>query len=102
MHRALGGTGRSRHDEEKNKPYTVEVTVLPENKEGGQVPKNLAAGLVSEWLADAFSQAERGAPVGAHVLPAVSIEHRYLIVDLHPENRPTVLPHSTSRRSLAE
>lgn len=99
MHRALGGQGRSRHNEESNKPYNIEVTTMPEHKESG-IPKKLLDGLEGEWLADAMSQAERGAPIGSHVLPAVGIMHRWLIVDLRPTERHTVLPHSTSRRPL--
>lgn len=97
-HVALGGSGRARNDEAAQKPYVVEITVMPESKEGDQIPKNLAAGLASEWLRRAFSQAERAAPIGSAVLPAVSIGHRYLIVDLERVNRNNVLPHSTSRR----
>lgn len=97
-HKALGGSGPARNDEASQNPYVVEITVMPESKEGGQIPKELAAGLESEWMRRALSQAERAAPVGSHVLPAVSIEHRYLIVDLARVNRNTVLPHSTSRR----
>ena len=97
-HKALGGSGPARNDEASQKPYVVEITVMPESKEGDQIPKNLAAGLDSEWLRRAFSQAERAAPIGSAVLPAVSISHRYLIVDLERVNRNTVLPHSTRRR----
>lgn len=101
-HKALGGSGRARHDEASQNPYVVEITVMPESKEGGQIPKELAAGLASEWMRRALSQAERAAPVGSHVLPAVSVGSDYLIVDLRRVNRRTVLPHSTSRRPLAQ
>ena len=99
-HQALGGSGRARHDEASQKPYVVEVTVQPEVKSGEQIPRNLLTALESEWLRRAFSQAERAAPIGSHVLPAVSVGSDYLIVDLRRVNRRTVLPHSTSRRPL--
>ena len=101
-HKALGGSGRARHDEASQKPYVVEITVMPEAKAGQQIPKSLSLGLGSEWLRRAFSQAERAAPVGSNVLPAVSVGSDYLIVDLRRVNRLTVAPHSTSRRPLPE
>lgn len=101
-HQALGGKGKARHHEESQKPYVVEVTVMPESKSGSQVPANLKAALNSEWLRHAFSQAERGAPVGSHVLPAVAISSEYLIVDLRRVRRLTVRPHSTGRRPLPQ
>jgi len=81
MHQALGGVGPSPRDEETARPYTISVTVMPESKTGGQVPKSFEAFLATEWFRRALGQAERSRPVGAGVSPAVMIHGRWLLVD---------------------
>jgi hypothetical protein len=83
-HRALGGTSFTPHHEESGRPYTIEVSVLPEVKTGAQIPASWAKFIATDWWRRAYSQSERGAPIGTGVLPAVVLEGRWCIVDLKP------------------
>jgi hypothetical protein len=85
MHRALGGQGFTPSNEESARPYTVEVSVMPESKAGAQIPKSFDSFLSTDWFRRALSQSERSAPFGAGVLPSVVLRGRWLIVDLKPK-----------------
>jgi len=82
MHRALGGQGFTPSNEEAARPYTIEVTVMPESKEGKQVPASWAKFRDSEWFRHALDQSTRAVPVGSGVLPAVVIHGDWAIVDI--------------------
>ena len=81
-HRNLGGLGFTPSNEESGRPYVVEVSILPEVKSGSQVPKSFDTFIKSEWFRHALSQAERSAPYGAGVMPAVVIRGDWCIVDI--------------------
>jgi len=93
MHTNLGGTGKPPQHEESARPYHVsldvlEVTVMPESKEGDQVPAGFSTFIESEWWRRAISQANRARPVGSGgVVPAVVIDGRYIVADLQPDER---------------
>ena len=80
MHKALGGSGPTPSNEEAARPYPV--LVMPESKHGRLVPASFHKFLATEWFRRALNQAERGAPIGSGVKPAVVIDGRWLIVDL--------------------
>lgn len=82
MHQALGGTGWSPTHEEAARPYTIELTVMPESKEGGQIPASWSKFLATEWFRRALEQSERAVPSGTAVIPAVVLNGRWLIADL--------------------
>lgn len=81
-HRALGGTGFTPSNEESGRPYTIEVSVLPEVKTGQQIPASWDRFVTSEWFRRALSQSQRSAPFGTSVLPAVVIRGDWCIVDI--------------------
>lgn len=81
-HRALGGTGFTPSNEESGRPYTIEVSVLPEVKTGQQIPASWDRFAASEWFRRALSQSERSVPFGTGVLPAVVIRGDWCIVDI--------------------
>jgi hypothetical protein len=87
MHKRLGGDGFTPSNEESARPYTVEVTVMPESKTGDQIPKSWDTFVKSEWLRRAFSQSERAVPVGSGALPAVVIRGDFCIVDIRRKTK---------------
>lgn len=88
-HEALGGNGRAPWNEDRAKPYVIEVALMPESKVGSGVPKAFADFLASTWLRHAFAQADRAVPVGSGVSPSLMIDGRWLVVDTRPrEPRP--------------
>ena len=82
MHRRLGGVGFTPHDEESARPYTVEVTVMPESKTGSQVPASFDRFVGTEWFRRALSQSERAIPHGSGALPCVVIRGDWALVDI--------------------
>jgi hypothetical protein len=82
MHKRLGGTGWTPSQEEAARPYTVEVTVLPESKTGGQIPASFDKFIATEWFRRALSQSERAVPVGSGALPAVVIRGDWCLIDI--------------------
>lgn len=82
MHRALGGTGFTPHDEESARPYTVEVTVMPEVKTGLQIPASFDKFVGTEWFRRALEQATRAVPVGSGACPGVVIRGDWVILDI--------------------
>lgn len=83
-HRRLGGEGPTPHDEESARPYIVEVCIMPEAKTGDSIPRSWDRFIEGEWFRRALRQSERAAPVGAGVLPAVSLRGEYVVVDIRP------------------
>jgi hypothetical protein len=79
-HAALGGSGFTPYHEESGLFY--DLTVRPEVKVGAQVPASFHRFVSSEWFRHALSQSERSIPVGIDARPAVSIDGRWLVVDL--------------------
>ena len=82
MHRRLGGEGFTPSHEEAARPYTVEVTVMPESKTGSQVPASFDKFIGTEWFRRALDQSTRAVPVGTGVRPAVVIRGQWVIVDI--------------------
>lgn len=82
MHRALGGQGFTPHNEESARPYTVEVSVMPESKTGGQVPANWDTFIKTQWFRKALDQSTRAVPFGSNVIPSVSIRGDWVILDI--------------------
>jgi hypothetical protein len=82
MHKRLGGTGWTPSQEEAARPYTVEVTVMPESKTGGQIPASFDKFIATEWFRRALSQSERAVPVGSGALPAVVIRGDWCLIDI--------------------
>ena len=82
-HRNLGGTGFTPGNEESGLFY--DVTVRPEVKAGGQVPKGFASFIATDWFRRALSQSERAIPSGVAARPAVSIDGKWLVVDIRPK-----------------
>ena len=87
-HRRLGGQGFTPTNEESGRPYTVEVSILPEVKTGAQIPASWDRFQSSEWFRHALSQSERSAPVGSGVLPAVVIRGDFCVIDIRPRRNP--------------
>jgi len=84
-HRALGGQGFTPHHEESGLFY--DLTVRPEVKVGSQVPTSFHKFISTDWFRRALSQSERGIPVGIDARASVSIDGRWLIVDLKAVKR---------------
>ena len=82
MHKRLGGTGFTPSHEEAARPYTVEVTVMPESKTGSQVPTSFDKFITTEWFRRALDQSTRAVPVGTGVRPAVVIRGQWAVVDI--------------------
>jgi hypothetical protein len=78
--KALGGEGPTPLHEESTPEQ--EIKVRPEVKSGGQVPKSFHAFIATEWFRRAMTQARNGARIGTGVKPSVSIDGRWLIIDL--------------------
>jgi hypothetical protein len=87
MHKRLGGEGFTPTHEEAARPYTIEVTVMPESKTGGQVPANWDRFIATDWFRRALDQSTRATPVGSGVLPAVVIRGDWAIVDIRGHKR---------------
>lgn len=87
MHRRLGGEGWTPTHEEAARPYTIEVTVMPESKTGSQIPATFDRFISTDWFRRALSQSERATPVGTGVLPAVVIRGDWCIVDIRKRGR---------------
>lgn len=81
-HRALGGTGFTPSNEESARPYTVEVTVMPEVKVGAQIPASWDKFVGSAWFEDALSQTRRAVPVGSNALPCVVLRGDWAVIDI--------------------
>jgi len=81
-HKRLGGEGFTPTHEEAARPYTVEVTVMPETKNGKQIPASFDKFIGTDWFRRALDQSARATPVGAGVRPAVSIRGQWVIVDI--------------------
>ncbi len=79
-HKALGGQGFTPFHEESGLFY--DLTVRPEVKAGDQVPANFRTFIGTDWFRRALSQSERSIPDGIDARPAVSIDGRWLVVDL--------------------
>ena len=84
-HKRLGGTSWTPTHEESGRPYTIEVSVLPEVKTGQQIPVSWSKFVSTEWFRRAYEQSERAVPFGTGVVPAVVLEGRWLIADLKPK-----------------
>lgn len=87
MHKRLGGEGFTPTHEEAARPYTIEVTVMPESKTGAQIPQSFRRFIESDWFRRALDQSTRATPVGAGVLPAVVIRGDWAIVDIRGRTR---------------
>lgn len=81
-HRALDGQGFTPSNEESARPYTVEVTVMPEVKAGAQIPANFDRFISSDWFRHALSQSTRAVPVGSGARPCVVIRGDWAVVDI--------------------
>jgi hypothetical protein len=79
-HRALRGQGFTPYHEESGLFY--DLTVRPEVKAGSQVPATFRRFLETDWFRRALSQSERAIPEGVDARPCVSIDGRWLVVDL--------------------
>lgn len=80
-HQALGGQGFSPNHEESGLFY--DLTVRPEVKHGyPKDTKKFREFLGTEWFRRALSQSSRSIPVGIDARACVSIDGRWLIVDL--------------------
>lgn len=86
-HAKLGGRGRAPTNEASARPYVAEIAVMPESKTGDQLPASWRKFIASDWFRHAIAQADRAVPVGSGVVPAVSIDNRYLVVDLGEQKR---------------
>lgn len=84
-HRVLGGQGFTPYHEESGLFY--DLTVRPEVKTGKQVPASFAKFVTTDWFRRALSQSERAIPVGIDARPAVSIDGKWLVVDLKPKGK---------------
>jgi hypothetical protein len=79
-HRALDGQGFTPYNEESGVFY--DLTVRPEVKAGAQIPASFRSFVSSEWFRHALSQSSRAIPEGVDARPCVSLDGRYLVVDL--------------------
>jgi hypothetical protein len=79
-HRALDGQGFTPFHEESGLFY--DLTVRPEVKAGAQIPASFRSFVSSEWFRHALSQSSRSIPEGVDARPCVSLDGRWLIVDL--------------------
>lgn len=79
-HAALGGQGFTPYHEESGLFY--DLTVRPEVKAGEQVPTSFRKFVATDWFRRALSQSERSIPVGINARACVSIDGRWLVVDL--------------------
>jgi hypothetical protein len=79
-HQALDGSGFTPYHEESGLFY--DLTVRPEVKAGAQIPATFRKFLLTDWFRRALSQSERAIPAGVDARPAVSIDGRWLVVDL--------------------
>jgi hypothetical protein len=84
-HTELIGSGFTPYHEESGR--FADITVRPEVKAGKQVPKAFHAFLATDWFRRALSQSERAIPEGVDARPAVSIDGRWLVVDIRPKKR---------------
>jgi hypothetical protein len=84
-HAALGGQGFTPYHEESGRFY--DLTVRPEVKAGDQVPATFHRFIGTDWFRRALSQSERAIPVGIDARPCVSIDGRWLVVDLKTKVR---------------
>lgn len=87
MHQRLGGKGWTPTHEEAARPYTIEVSVMPESKGGNQIPASFDRFISSEWFRHALSQSERAVPVGTGVLPCVVIRGDWAVVDIRRKGK---------------
>jgi hypothetical protein len=87
MHTNLGGSGKPGWHEERARPYTIEVEVMPESKTGAQVPAAFHKFTDSRWFKGALYQSAMAVPVGSGVVPAVVIDGRWLIADIEPRTK---------------
>ena len=82
-HKALIGSGYSPYHEESG--LFADITVRPEVKTGQQIPASFRSFVASKWFKDALSQSERSIPEGVDAKPAVSIDGRFLVVDIRSQ-----------------
>jgi hypothetical protein len=82
MHKALGGTGFTPHDEESARPYQVECMVMPESKTGAQIPTSWDSFIATKWFKEALKQSTAAVPVGSGALPCVVLRGDFAIIDI--------------------
>lgn len=85
-HQALDGQGFTPTHEESGLFY--DLTVRPEVKTGQQVPQSFRKFLTLDWTRRAFSQSSRSIPAGVDARACISIDGRWLIVDLTDKGNP--------------
>lgn len=73
-HKLLGGQGWTPSNEESARPYHLGLTVMPEIKTGKQVNVTFGKFITSTWFRHALAQAEKAAPFGTGVVPAVVLQ----------------------------
>jgi hypothetical protein len=82
MHKRLGGTGFTPHDEESARPYLVECMVMPESKTGAQIPTSWDKFIATEFFRRALEQSERAVPAGSGALPCVVLRGDFAVIDI--------------------